>query len=64
MVGDTGLALTNVIHAMNQSSTYEELMREYFRSGEGRFQLDVLCSRIYLAGKMSATRYNPETLIS
>jgi hypothetical protein len=64
MTGDTGLALTNVIHAMKQSSTYEELMREYARSGEGRFQLDVLCSRIYLAGKMSATRYAPEVLVS
>ena len=64
MVGDTGLALTNVIHAMKQSETYEELMREYCMSGEGRFQLDVLCSRIYLAGKMSATRYAPEALVS
>jgi len=64
MAGDTGLALTNVIHAMKQSSTFEELLREYARSGEGRFQLDVLCSRIYLAGKMSATRYAPEALVS
>ena len=64
MAGDTHLAVTNVVHAMKQSSTYEELVREYARSGEGRFQLDVLCSRIYLAGKMAATRYNPETFIS
>jgi hypothetical protein len=64
MLGDTGLALTNVIHAMKNSDTYEELLREYARSGEGRFQLDVLCSRIYLAGKMSATRYAPEALVS
>jgi hypothetical protein len=64
MAGDTGMALTNVIHAMKQSETYEELMREYARSGEGRFQLDVLCSRIYLAGKMAATRYTPEALVS
>jgi hypothetical protein len=64
MAGDTDLAVTNVIHAMKQSSTYEELVREYSMSGEGRFQLDVLCSRIYLAGKMSATRYAPEALVS
>jgi hypothetical protein len=64
MFGDTQMALTNVIYAMKNSSTYEELMREYARSGEGRFQLDVLCSRIYLAGKMSATRYAPEALVS
>jgi hypothetical protein len=64
MFGDTELALTNVICAMKQSSTFEELLREYARSGEGRFQLDVLCSRIYLAGKMSANRYAPESLVS
>jgi hypothetical protein len=64
MLGDTERALTNVICAMKQSATFEELIREYCLSGEGRFQLDVLCSRIYLAGKMSATRYAPEALIS
>jgi hypothetical protein len=49
---------------MKQSSTYEELLREYAQSGEGRFQLDVLCSRIYLAGKMASNRYNPEAFVS
>jgi hypothetical protein len=64
MAGDTGLALTNVVYAMKQSSTYEDLLREYAQSGEGSFQLDVLCARLYMAGKMSATRYAPEMLVS
>jgi hypothetical protein len=27
-------------------------------------EMNILCSRIYLAGKMSATRYAPEALVS
>jgi hypothetical protein len=55
-------AIGTAMASLKESPMYE-LMVQDFRQLGGEFQLLHLCGRIYLAGKMSANRVEPELLL-
>ena len=51
------------IAGLRCSAAYQSAVREY-NPLVGEYTLLKLCGEMYMAGKMSANRYNPEALIS
>jgi hypothetical protein len=61
--GQMEAPIATAMASLKESPMYE-LMVEDFQQLGGDFNLLVLCGRMYLAGKMSAARFNPESLTS
>jgi hypothetical protein len=61
--GQMELPIATAMASLKESPMYEPMVQDFQQSG-GDFNLLILCGRMYLAGKMSATRYAPEALFS
>jgi hypothetical protein len=56
--GNDEMFLNNIIHALDESSMFEEMERDFEQCDNLQFALKVLCARMYLAGKCSDKRYD------
>jgi hypothetical protein len=56
--GNDEMFLNNIIHALDESSMFEQMARDFQESSNPKFALLVTCARMYLAGKCSDRRYD------